>query len=115
MWPFATLDAPKPPETSATPAESLADREAAAQAAVVALKAQLAELDREILHFKSRYTIRTDRFSRLLSVECPGISGYEKVHREWRILLHKRDSLVPLWHAALKNWAAAKQAAKENA
>lgn len=105
----ATLDGE--PEDSALPAVAV-DREAEAQAAVVALKKQLADLDRAILAFKTKYRVRTDRFSRLLSVECPGISGYEKVHTEWRILLHKRDALVPRWHAALKNWAEAKEAAK---
>jgi hypothetical protein len=118
MWPFqktATLDANASPETSATPAESAADRETEAHSAVVALKAQLAELDRAILTFKTKYRVRTDRFSRLLSIECPGISSYEKVHTEWRILLHKRDSLVPAWHNALKTLAEAKQAAKETA
>jgi hypothetical protein len=116
MWPFAKTTLDDPPEiNSATPAESAADREAAALEAVRQLKAQLGELDSAILHFKSRYKVRTDRFSRLLSIECPGVNGFEKVQSEWRVLLRQRDSLVPRWHAALKTLAEAKQAAKEKA
>jgi hypothetical protein len=116
MWPFAKTTLDDPPEiNSATPAESAADREAAALEAVRQLKEQLAELDSAILHFKSLYKVRTDRFSRLLSIECPGVNGFEKVQTEWRVLLRRRDSLVPRWHNALKNLAEAKQAAKETA
>jgi hypothetical protein len=114
MWPFAKTTLDTPPElASADPAESAADREQAALEAVRQLKAELSELDRAILHFKGAYKVRTDRFSRLLSIECPGVNGFEKVQTEWRVLLRNRDSLVPRWHAALKHLAEAKQAAKE--
>lgn len=110
MW-FQRKSAPTIDEPPTAVAAVEPDREAEAHAVVVELKAQLAELDAEMLHFKSKFKIRTDRFSRLLGCES-GMSGYAEIEREWRTLLHKRDSLVTQWHAALFRWAEAKELAK---
>ncbi len=93
-----------------TPAPPIAvepiDYKAAALERVKALKVKLDALDSEMLHFKTLHRIRTDRFSRLLSVESPGIAGFEPIAVEWRVLLKRRDSLVSQWHEALHTWSA---------
>jgi len=102
----------KKPENQDIAEPEPVDREAEARARVQALKPQLAELDDEMLAFKSKFKVRTDRFSRLLGVECPGIDGYPVVETQWRTLLKKRDALVAQWHQALKAWSEAKTEAK---
>jgi hypothetical protein len=93
-------------------AEPPVDREAQAREHVVALKAQLDELNLEMRAFKNKNSILSDRFGRLLGIHCDSVNGREKLEREWRALLRKRDGLVDAWHKALFAWAAAKEAAQ---
>jgi hypothetical protein len=106
MWPFgeqktATILEPAP-----------VDREAEALSRVRLLKAQLNEIDREMLEFKTKHAVKTDRFSRLLSVHSPGMTHYAAIRTEWDALLRRRDKTVAQWHAALHSWSEAKGAAK---
>jgi hypothetical protein len=109
MWPFAksqqVLEEPVEPEP-------VVDREAEAHQVVVKLKTKLAAHDAAMLAFKTKYRVRTDKYSRLLSIECASLNGRASVETEWRVLLHKRDSLIAQWHAALYRWAELKEAAK---
>lgn len=113
MWNFFKSKSTN--DTAAVPAMAAVlpvDREAEAHAEVVALKAKLAELDAEMLRFKSTFKVRTDKFGRLLGCESPGLGGFTEIEREWRTLLHKRDSLIPQWYSALHRWANEKEMAK---
>jgi len=82
------------------------------QSRVRELKNSLDALDAEMLAFKNKNRITTDRFSRLLGVNCSEMGGRAAVEREWRCLLRRRDSLASQWHAALHEWASMKGAAK---
>jgi hypothetical protein len=88
------------------------DRVTETQLRVSELKKQLDELNGMMLAFKTKNKITTDRYSRLLGVNCSDIGGREKIECEWRVLLRKRDGLVDAWHKALFAWAAAKEAAQ---
>jgi len=101
------------PENVPIAEEPVVDREASTRERLHELKQQLAALDAKMLAFKTTYKVRSDRFGRLLGIECQGITGFPEVEREWRILLKKRDSLITQWHSALHEWSAAKQLTKE--
>jgi hypothetical protein len=92
--------------------EPVVDRELEALGTVRLLKAQLNEIDREMLEFKTKHAVKTDRFSRLLSVHSPGMTHYAAIRTEWDALLRRRDKTVAQWHAALHSWSEAKGAAK---
>src|SRR6266487_1172178 len=103
MWPF---------EQSVTVAEPapLTDHEAECLARVRTSKAVLDEIDSTMLTFRTRYTIRTDRFGRLLAVESPTLTGRAAIEAEWQGLLRRRDKAVAEWHSALHAWVGAKEA-----
>jgi hypothetical protein len=101
----------KTPQKVAIAAQPAVDYEAIAHERVRELKTKLDELDREMLHFKTKNRIRTDKFGRLLGVECAEITGYGAVSTQWRILLKRRDGLVTQWHEALKTWCETKETA----
>jgi hypothetical protein len=98
----------KRPEKVAISPELEIDRLAEAHGRVRELKAQLATLDAEMMNFKTKYKIRTNRFSQLLGVEC-GFAEHDSVATQWRVLLKRRDGLMASWYAALREFADAKQ------
>jgi capsule polysaccharide export protein KpsE/RkpR len=105
MWPF---------QEKLEPAfEPQVDREAEAHTRVRALKADLDALETEMLGFKQKYSIKSDRFGRLLGMLCADINGRPAIETEWRVLLKRRDSLVAQWHAALFSWSEAKAEAEK--
>lgn len=87
------------------------DREAEALARVRELKTQLDELDGEMLKFKTKHRVRTNRFGLLLGIECATLTGRPPIEKAWRELLRRRDKIVAEWHAALREWSQAKQEA----
>jgi hypothetical protein len=91
---------------------AVVDRVEETQRRVRQLKAELDSLDSEMLAFKTKNKIRTDRFGRLLGVECATLNGRASIETQWRVLLRRRDSLVSAWHKSLHEWAAAKQEVK---
>jgi hypothetical protein len=107
MWPFEQnrqqiLERPEPP----------VDRGAETLATVRKLKAELDAVDRDMLAFKTKYKIKTNRFGVLLSVESPTMNGYAPIRCEWDALLRRRDNAVARWHQALHEWSEAKEAIK---
>jgi hypothetical protein len=93
-------------------AEPPIDAFSEALARVRALKASLDSLDKEMLAFRTANKVRTDRFSRLLAIECPTLNGRAAIEFQWRSLLRRRDKLANEWHAALHRYAELKEAAK---
>jgi hypothetical protein len=87
------------------------DRVEQTQQRVRELKAQLDELDGEVLEFKTKHSVRTNRFGVLLGVNAPGFLEFARVQEQWRELLARRDKVVSAWHAALHEWSEAKQEA----
>jgi len=81
------------------------DREAEARSRVVLLKAQLNDLDAEMLAFRTKHRARVSRFGVLLSVHSPTMNGYALIRTEWDRLLRRRDKVVAEWHAALRELA----------
>jgi len=110
MWPLAKSQAVAEPEPPI--AEPPVDRVGQTQQRVRELKAQLDALDTEMLQFKTKHRVRTNRFGLLLSIECATLNGRAPIEREWRGLLQKRDGLVTAWHAALFSWSEAKGGSK---
>jgi len=104
VWPFTESQEISEP-TIAPPI----DRVQETQRRVRALKNELDLLDAEMLKFKTENRITTDRFSRLLGVNCNEITGRAAIEREWRVLLRRRDALVSAWHRALFEWSQAKE------
>ena len=94
------------------PVAPVVDREAEALSRVRLSKAALDEIDREMLQFKTKHAVKTDRFSRLLSVHSPGMTGYSAIRCEWDALLRRRDKAVAQWHAVLREWSQAKEQQK---
>jgi hypothetical protein len=88
-----------------------ADRVAEALKEVQEAKRQLDAINATMLRFKTKNAIRTDRFGRLLGVECVGIGGRAPIEREWRLLLGSRDAAVDRWDRALREWSQAKMEA----
>jgi hypothetical protein len=88
------------------------DREAAALAIVRELKSDLDALNSEMLRFKTENHVKTDRFGRLLAIQCATLTGRPVIEKAWRELLHRRDKIVAQWHAALREWSEVKGAAK---
>ena len=109
MWPFNQAETQQKLEM---PPASIADREAEALRQVRTLKAQLAELDREMLRFQTKHRARVSRFGVLLSVHSPNMNGYAAIRAEWDALLSRRDKIVAQWHGALREWSEVKGAAK---
>jgi len=101
----------KRPQKVGVPVDPI-DRLKETHARVVEVKALLDALDNEMRVFKSLHKIRTDRFSRLLGVESPGIGGFAAIDAQWRELLRRRDRLVSAWHEALRIWSEVKETAK---
>jgi hypothetical protein len=91
----ATLPAPTPP----------VDRCAEAQARVREVKAELDQINRDMLAFKTTNEIVTDSFGRLLRMRCSTIGGREVVESEWRSLLKRRDAAMNRWDQALREWS----------
>jgi hypothetical protein len=85
--------------------EPVIDHYEVAQERVSALKRQLDSLDSEMLAFKNKFTIRSDRYGRLLSIQSPSLSGRDAIEAEWRALLCRRDRIVADWHQALHEWS----------
>ena len=104
MWPFTQVLEPAP--------IALVDREGLALAKVRELKSSLDALDSEMRAFKTENQVKTDRFGRLLGVQCAELTGRAAIEDQWRALLRKRDGLVGAWHAALRAWSEVKEAAK---
>jgi hypothetical protein len=90
--------------TVAEPAPPI-DRFGEAQNHIHELKTELDALDREMRPFKTAHHVSTDRFGRLLSIQCATLTGRAAVKKTWRELLTRRDKLVPQWHAALHEFA----------
>jgi hypothetical protein len=110
----ATLDAPVPPDDSATPAEPVPDRAEVARRRVTTLHDELTALDNELRTFKMRHKVTASKFGVLLRIECT-FEERPAIEREWRALLQRRDRAVAGWHEALHTWSDAKEAAKEKA
>lgn len=98
MWPFRESQAVAELESTVYPY-------AAAQDRVRELKVLLAALDAEMLAFKTKFTIRSDRFGRLLGIQSPSLTGRAAIENEWRALLCRRDRIVADWHQALHVWS----------
>lgn len=104
MWPFSETQQTLEPAPAAAPV----DREAEARERVRVVKAELDAIDAEMLAFKTKFRVRTDRFSRLLGIEA-SLSQRPKIETEWFALLKRRDIATANWHAALFAWAATKK------
>jgi hypothetical protein len=89
------------------------DRFAQAQSHMRSLKAQLDSLDAAMLLFKKTHRVTTDRYSRLLGIQSPTLTGRAVIETQWQALLTRRDALVPQWHQALHQWSDLKLSAGE--
>ncbi len=113
MWPFEqsveTLEEPAP---TVDHVEELRVR-------VAEVKDKLTRLDSEMLHFKTKNSLRATQSGRILEIRCATITGRPAIERAWRDLLFRRDQLVAQWHRVLFEWADAKalrdRQRKENA
>jgi hypothetical protein len=103
----------KPPETSATPAESIADRAEVARRHVTAIHDQLTQIDHEFRTFKTRHSITASKFGILLGCQC-SFAERPKIEAQWKEMLRRRDKTVAAWHEALREWSTLKEQAKEN-
>lgn len=86
-------------ETLPEPAP-VVDREAVALERVREIKAALSQLDAEMLSFKNKHSITTDRFGRIFGMICPLLER-PTIETEWRVLLRRRDKLMEAWPVAL--------------
>jgi hypothetical protein len=103
MWPFAKIETVEEPPAPVDPeAESLA--------LVRTSKAVLDTIDADMLAFRTRFKVRTDKFGRLLAIESATLTGRAKIEAEWQGLLRRRDKAVAEWHSALHEWVGAKEA-----
>jgi hypothetical protein len=100
-------------ETATLPApEPVVDRVEEARKRVTEVKAELDQINREMLAFKTENEIATDSFGRLLRMRCSTIGGRETVEAEWRALLRRRDAAMNRWDQALREWSALRQQEK---
>jgi hypothetical protein len=88
------------------PAPAPVDRHAEAQARIREIKSELAQINGEMLAFKTKNEIVTDSFGRLLRVSCKTIGGRAEIESQWRALLRRRDAVMARWDAALREWSA---------
>lgn len=94
MWPFSAE------KSEAAPVAPPIDREAVALERVRQIKGELDALNGEMLAFKSRHSLRTDSFGRILQIICP-LTERAVIETAWRELLRRRDRLMEAWPAAL--------------
>jgi len=104
MWPFeksnVTLAEPEP----APPVDYVE----ALRVRVAEVKDKLDRLDSEMLHFKTKNSLRATQSGRILEIRCATITGRPEIEHAWRALLFRRDQLVAQWHRVLFEWADAK-------
>ena len=100
MWPFSTTEniepAPAPP----------VDREAVLLAELREIDWQLAALDVEMRQFRTKHSLRTDRFSRIIGAQTASLTGVAGIQREWQVLLKRGDKLFFARNDVLKEWSA---------
>jgi hypothetical protein len=92
--------------------QPVVDRGAEALCLVQGLKSELAQLDAEMLRFRTKHRARVSRFDVLLSVHSPSMNGYAAIRNEWDSLLKRRDKIVAQWHASLRIWSEIKEQRK---
>src|SRR6267378_2495121 len=96
-------------ETATLPAPSpVVDRCEEAQARVREVKAELDSLNSDMLAFKNKHSLTTDRFGRILGMVCPLLER-PTIEAAWRALLHRRDKLMDAWPVALTQLADARR------
>jgi hypothetical protein len=73
--------------------------------------ARLASLDAEMLAFRTRYSLRTDRFGRIIAAQAT-VNGFAAIQLEWQALLKRSDQLFFKRNDILQAWSAAKMERK---
>jgi hypothetical protein len=76
------------------------------------VKAELASLESEILHFRKENHVSADRFGRMLGCQTSAIGGRATIESEWRALLSRRDVAMGTFAEVLKAWSDSKMEAR---
>jgi len=99
MWPFSTSD-------NGEPAPPPIDRCEALLEELREIEWQLAALDVEMRQFRTKYSLLTDKFSRIIGAQGATVTGFADIRRQWQSLLKRSDELFFRRNDVLKEWSA---------